>query len=376
MISRMKILHVYKTFINDTMGGTQQVIASIIKNNPDPDLKFSVLSLSERATGIDLSFEGIDNYHYKEHLCVASNPVSLTLLAKFGAIAQKFDVIHYHFPWPFADILNLVWRIKKPSIITYHSDIVKQKKWLYFYKPLMQNFLKSANVLVATSQNYLDTSTVLQEYKEKTKVIPIGIERDDYPVPSNDKLNYWRERVGDKFFLFVGVMRYYKGLNILLSSLEDTSYPVVIVGSGPIEKELKEQATKLNLKHVIFLGGLPDEDKVALLELCLALVFPSHLRSEAFGISLLEGAMFGKPLISAEIGTGTSYINLNQKTGLVVPPSDPIALREAMDYIWNNPSTSSEMGVQAKLRYENLFTAKQMSAEYAKIYKNLWFFAS
>ena len=70
-------------------------------------------------------------------------------------------------------------------------------------------------------------------------------------------------------------------------------------------------------------------------ELCFAVLFPSHLRSEAFGISLLEGAMYGKPLISSEIGTGTTYINIDKETGLVVPPSDPIALREAMDFLWN-----------------------------------------
>ena len=61
---------------------------------------------------------------------------------------------------------------------------------------------------------------------------------------------------------------------------------------------------------------------MALLALSYAILFPSHLRSEAFGISLLEGAMFGKPLISSEIGTGTTYINIDGKTGVVVPPSD------------------------------------------------------
>jgi glycosyltransferase involved in cell wall biosynthesis len=72
--------------------------------------------------------------------------------------------------------------------------------------------------------------------------------------------------------------------------------------------------------------------------------FPSHLRSEAFGISLLEGAMYGKPMISSEIGTGTTYINIDQQTGLVVPPSDPQALREAMRTLWDDPQLAQEMG--------------------------------
>lgn len=101
-----------------------------------------------------------------------------------------------------------------------------------------------------------------------------------------------------------------------LDAVQGTDYPVVIVGSGPVEAELKAHASRLGLRIVHFLGALPDEDKVALLRLCYAVVFPSHLRSEAFGISLLEGAMYGKPLISSEISTGTSYINVSEVFGV------------------------------------------------------------
>src|SRR4051812_23759578 len=131
------------------------------------------------------------------------------------------------------------------------------------------------------------------------------------------------------------MLRYYKGLHILLEAVQGTGYPVVIVGSGPVERELKEHAARLRLKHIHFPGVLSEEDKVALLRLCYAVAFPSHLRSEAFGISLLEGAMYGKPMISSEIGTGTSYVNEHRHTGLVVPPGDPVAFREAMRRLWD-----------------------------------------
>ena len=78
--------------------------------------------------------------------------------------------------------------------------------------------------------------------------------------------------------------------------------------------------------------------------------FPSHLRSEAFGISLLEGAMFGKPMISSEIGTGTSYINIAGETGLVVPPNAPQALHEAMRQLWEHPEQAAQMGARAEER--------------------------
>jgi rhamnosyl/mannosyltransferase len=181
----------------------------------------------------------------------------------------------------------------------------------------------------------------------------------------------WRARFGAKFFLFVGVIRYYKGLHILLEAVRASDYPIVIVGAGPVERELKEQATQLGLRNVHFLGHLPDEDKVALLSLCTAVVFPSHLRSEAFGISLLEGAMFGKPMISSEIGTGTSYINIAGETGLVVPPNDPQALHQAMRELWEHPEQAAQMGARAEERYLKYFTAATMARSYVDLYSEL-----
>jgi glycosyltransferase involved in cell wall biosynthesis len=110
---------------------------------------------------------------------------------------------------------------------------------------------------------------------------------------------------------------------------------------------------------------------VALLTLCYAVAFPSHLRSEAFGISLLEGAMYGKPMISSEIGTGTTYINIDGDTGIVVPPSDSQAFGEAMKRLWDNPELAAEMGRRAEARYWELFTAEQMATSYTALYHEL-----
>jgi glycosyltransferase involved in cell wall biosynthesis len=167
------------------------------------------------------------------------------------------------------------------------------------------------------------------------------------------------------------VLRYYKGLHILLDAVAGSDYPVVIVGAGPIEEELKAHAARLGLKHVMFVGKLDDADKVALLTLCYAVAFPSHLRSEAFGISLLEGAMYGKPMISSEIGTGTSYINIHDETGLVVPPSDPQAFGAAMRTLWDNPALAQAMGKRAEERYQQLFTAERMASSYLALYQEL-----
>lgn len=106
---------------------------------------------------------------------------------------------------------------------------------------------------------------------------------------------------------------------------EVVTVPGYGAGAGPLAAELQEEAKKLNLNSVHFIGHVEEEDKHALYELCRCVVFPSHLRSEAFGVPLLEGAMHAKPLICTEIGTGTSYINLHDKTGFVVEPENPDA---------------------------------------------------
>lgn len=125
------------------------------------------------------------------------------------------------------------------------------------------------------------------------------------------------------------------------------------------------------MSNVRFVGNLPDADKAALLSLCYAFVFPSHLRSESFGISLLEAAMYGKPMISCEIGSGMSFINIANETGLSVPPRDPAALAQAMSTLWNDADLAQRMGQAAAVRFEQVFTADAMAASYARLYNEL-----
>lgn len=81
--------------------------------------------------------------------------------------------------------------------------------------------------------------------------------------------------------------------------------------------------------------------------------------------------MFGKPLISCEIGTGTTYINVAEETGLVVPPCDANALAQAMIRLWEHPEKSRAMGQRAALRFEQLFTADRMVSAYTDVYRSL-----
>ncbi len=367
----MRVLHFYKTSHPDTLGGTEQVINQIARGSVKHGVSTDVLSLSSTKVVRTIELNGYLAHRAKMNFQIASTSVSFSAFFRFYQLAKNADVIHYHFPWPFMDLVHFVTRMNKPTVVTYHSDIIRQKNLLKVYRPLMNKFLSSVDRIVATSPNYLATSPVLKKLKSKVTVIPIGLDKSTYSEPSSSRLEYWKHRAGSKFFLFVGVIRYYKGLHILIEAMQEIDYPVVIVGAGPIEQELKAQADFLGLKNIFFVGLLPEEDKVALLTLCYAVVFPSHLRSEAFGISLLEGAMYGKPMISSEIGTGTTYINIADETGLVVPPSDHVSLRQAMTHLWNNPELAATMGKNAEARYWAHFTADKMVKSYTDLYSEL-----
>lgn len=368
----MRVLHVFKTYYPDSFGGVEQVIRQLSAATTEMGLTNRVFTLSRQADVTPLLHDGATTIvRAQTHFEVASTPMSFNATSLFREEVKQADLIHYHYPWPFGDLLHLLAGRSKPAVLTYHSDIVRQRTLMHFYKPLLRRFFANVRAVVPTSPNYLQSSQLLQEYRDKTTVIPIGLDEDSYPKPQAERLQYWHNEVGEDFFLFVGVLRYYKGLHILLDACANNSSRVVIVGAGPVEADLKRQASHLGLNNVMFLGAVSDEDKVALLRLCRAVVFPSHLRSEAFGVTLLEGAMCGKPLISSEIGTGSSYVNIDGVTGLVVPPNDPAALRDAMQLIGSDAQLAAEMGRRARERFDALFTANQMARSYVDLYRQV-----
>jgi glycosyltransferase involved in cell wall biosynthesis len=369
----MKVLHVYRTFFPDTQGGLEEVIRQICLNASPHGVESRVFALSPGPDPVCIQVDGVEVVRVKQSFEIASCGFCFAGLAEFSRQVAWADVLHYHFPWPWGDVMHMLAGRGKATVVTYHSDIVRQQTLQFFYRPLMYRFLGSASRIVATSPNYFSTSDVLNRFSDRVEVIPIGIEESSYPTAelTNSALERTRVTYGEGFFLFVGVLRYYKGLHILLEAVKDASYRVVIVGSGPVEEELRGQAKRLDLDNVVFGGYVDDDEKMALFELSRAVVFPSYLRAEAFGVTLLEGAMSGKPLISAEIGSGTSHINIHEETGLVVPPGCPRALREAMDFLYYNPRRARQMGGRARQRYENLFTGKTMGARYAATYRQV-----
>ena len=369
---QIKVLHFYKTHFSSEASGVATTIDSICNSIAKYGVQSKLLSLAKSPEKEPIKFAHYEEIQAKQNLFVASTGFSLQAFKMFKQLASEADIIHHHFPNPFADMLHFGCRINKPAIVTYHSDIVKQKKVMLAYKPLMNKFLNAMQKVVTTSPNYLATSPVLQQLpKEKVEVIPIGIPDSIYTNIDQSRVEHWRNILPDNFFLFVGALRYYKGVSFALQAAKLNNIPLVLAGCGDMEDELKQYAKQHNLSNVYFLGSVSEADKKALLHLCYAFIFPSHLRSEAFGIALVEASAHGKAMISCEIGSGTTFINLDQQTGIAVPPCDPEAIDKAMRYLIENPDKNAEFGHNAKQRFIELFTADKQAESYYNIYKEV-----
>jgi len=309
---------------------------------------------------------------YKTTLDKCSTPVSFDFFTNFKADISATDILHFHFPWPFAELCYLCNTIRKPSLVTYHSDIVKHKYLNKLYRPFSKRFLRKVDTIITTSKNYLETSNDLKPFRNKCRVIHLTIDQERFVEVGEDKLNLVRNDYGEDFFLFVGVLRSYKGLDYLLDAMKGLEMKLVIVGSGPEEARLRAKATALGLNNVAFAGYIEDKMLPAFYKLSRGFVFPSCDRSEAFGISLLEASYFSKPMISTELGTGTTLVNEHKETGLVVTPRDVIELRNSLSSLSRNKQICEEYGRNAKKRFNKLFSSESIGKKYLDTYNQLY----
>jgi glycosyltransferase involved in cell wall biosynthesis len=371
----VSVLHVYRTYYPDPPGGLQEAIRQIALTTKAFGIESSIFALSPTPDPVEIVRQEAKVIRGKSWAAPASCDLGgISTIRHFAELAKSVDIIHYHFPWPFADLMSLLVRPSTPALMTYHSDIVRQRLLGLAYAPLRQTMLASMKAVVATSPVYAKSSPVLSRPRvaDKVRIIPLGIDESSYPaVGDNTIFEDLNLSPAQPYFLFIGVLRYYKGLHSLLSAAGSTRAKIVIAGVGPENDALQQMARQLGLHNVIFAGRISNPAKVALLANCRALVLPSHLRSEAFGMVLVEAAMFGKPMISCEINSGTSFVNKDKETGFVVSPETPDALAYAMNALADDPLLAETYGHAARSRYDALFSANALGQAYSSLYHEI-----
>jgi len=304
---------------------------------------------------------------------LASTPLSLKMFW-YARQLKDVDIIHLQHPYPPGDLAALAVPNQPPLVISYQSDIVRQRFLLQIYGPLLQQTLKRASRLIASSPAYIESSPWLKPHAAKCIVIPPSVDPERFAKPDLAKVAALQQQYGAPLLLFVGRLRYYKGLHFLLEALPflQNAAHLLLVGTGPEEQRLKKQVEALGLSEKVhFLGEIADENLPNIYGAADIFVLPSHLRAEAFGIVLLEAQATGLPIVCTELGTGTSYITLHEKTGLVVPPADPRALATALDTLLASPLQRQKLGEAGRIRAKEEFSHAKLLERIEQLYLTL-----
>ena len=305
------------------------------------------LTKREKIHGVPVTYSGSFG-------TVASCPVSLSYPGDFRRKVMLCDAVELHLPFPLADLALLLSGYKGRVVVAWHSDVVRQKFLLKFYKPLMKRLLKRADAILVATQAHIDSSPYLREYREKCVIVPYGIDPAAYE--NRPHQNPLQDRLHDRSamkILFTGRLVYYKGADVLLEAFAKikSNAELFLAGTGVLEPELKAAAAALGIeKRVHFLGRRMTPELRDMFADCDIFVLPSVANSEAFGIVQLEAMFYGKPVINTALPTGVPLVSLHGETGLTVPPSDADALAAAMDRLLSDDALREQYGKAARER--------------------------
>jgi glycosyltransferase involved in cell wall biosynthesis len=372
----MNILHIYKDYY-PVLGGIENHLRILAEAGAARGHDVSVLVTSlDRHTRRE-TLNGVRLIKTARWLNVSSAPISPALFLEARRLRAWADIVHLHFPYPPGELAHLFSSSRAKTVITYHSDIVRQKALRMVYLPFLWCILRRADRLIATSGRYLETSPYLGRFTDKSVVIPLGTDVAQFASVDPARVAALRRQLlappDDRLLLSVGRLRYYKGLDDLIRALPHIPRArSVIVGDGPMLAEWQQLARSSGVaERVAFVGEVSDEDLPAYYAACDLFVLPANARAEAFGTVLVEALAAGKPVISTELGTGTSWVNVDGQTGLVVPPRDPAALAQAINTLLTNEDQRRRMGAAARARVQAEFSVERMIDRVLDVYHTL-----
>lgn len=305
---------------------------------------------------------------------VLSEPISPAFLPYLSR--RDADIYHFHTPFPLGELGGLILGKGRKMVASYHSDVLRQRRLMHVYRPVLVGFLRRCSAVLVASPQLMQSSPILSSVPERCRLVPYGVDVDRFKADElvSRRASELRERyaAGEGLVLFVGRLVYYKGLEYLLEAAAEVDAGFLILGRGPLARKLRLQSETAGIsRRVHFIDWADERDIPAYYHASDMLVLPSTARTEAFGLVLLEAQACGKPAISTELGTGTSYANLDGITGFVVPPGDSRALAEAISRLLADGSLREEMGSRGRERVEREFTVEGQVAETAKIYAEI-----
>jgi phosphatidylinositol alpha-mannosyltransferase len=271
---------------------------------------------------------------------------------------EQFDVLHFHEPFvPF--LSPIVLRLSTSvNVATFHA----YGGWSPAYefgRRFMGGYAKRLHGRIAVSaaaRHFID-----RYFPGDYKVIPNGVDVDRFrrAVP----ISRWQD--GTRNLLFVGRHEPRKGLLDLLKAyriLRKTGCEcrLLVVGSGPQEREARRYVMTRRLGGVEFLGRVSDAEKAQLYKTADVYVSPAT-GGESFGIVLLESMAAGTPIVCSDIH-GYKGVVRRGREGLLVPPRNPKAIAASVAKLLRDDELRAQMSAEG-IRRADEFSWERVTAK-------------
>jgi rhamnosyl/mannosyltransferase len=285
---------------------------------------------------------------------------------------SKAEIAHLHMPNPIGALAYLLSRHPGYLVVTWHSDVVRQRLLAKILRPIEQRILRRASTVVVTSENYLSSSRPLRPHRAKCRVIPYGISLQKFDGIEDPRIAEIRRRYGSKIVLSVGRFVYYKGFEFLIRAMSRVDAILVLIGDGPLRRPLEREAAALGIRdRIAFVGELQNEATAPYYQASDIFVLPSIARSEAFGIVQIEAMASGKPVVNTALDSGVPGVSLHGLTGTTVPPANSDVLAEAINALLENPRLRALYGRRAQQRARKEFSAEAMGRSVLELYQEV-----
>ncbi|MEN9983927.1 MAG: hypothetical protein RI918_1896, partial [Pseudomonadota bacterium] len=166
---------------------------------------------------------------------------------------QPFDVVHLHFPNPLAHLASFLLPANIKRVITWHSDIIRQKRLLAMYLPFLRRIALRADALIAATPAHFTSSTQIPSSLPITKrhVIPYGRDFSDLTLTTTTaelcasiKTKAKLVSTSGHIIFALGRHVYYKGFDVLLDAMQHIDAQLILGGDGPLKAELQQQAER------------------------------------------------------------------------------------------------------------------------------------
>jgi glycosyltransferase involved in cell wall biosynthesis len=378
-IKMAQIVHFGKYYFPDS-GGIESVTLSLAKGAAAAGYTVTVVCFKKSDASDTEFINGVRIIRTPIWKLFASQPLSWKYFVGCLRESLRADIVHLHAPNMVASLCAIFVPKRIKLIVHWHSDVIGKGLLVHLFSPLVFILLKRADLIIATSQVYAKSSAPLRRFYSKLTVVPIGVQ-DPKKLHSgrNNLLDLPPDLVkkadGKKIILSIGRLVPYKGFNILVEAARYLAEDAVvfIVGVGPLNQILEASIEDAKLSDRVYLIGQQSNEALMLLyESATLFCLPSIMRSEAFGVVLLEAMAYGLPVVATDIpGSGVPWVNMNDVSGINVAVGDPLALANACNLIIKSPSLRLRYSIGARERFLSSFTEAASVNRILEIYNSL-----